>query len=84
MWLKRLKVAIIERDTDKFELLLKDIPQLSEKKDIEEALYLIESAKEIVEQLKSETKASMKQMKKNLDFLNSTRVNKVARFDITT
>jgi hypothetical protein len=84
MWLKTLKIAVIEKDVDKFQLLLKDIPVLSDQKEIEEALYLISSAKKILEKLKSDTKTSMEQMKKNIDFLNSTRVDKVSRFDITS
>ncbi len=84
MWLNALKVAVVEKDTNKFENLLKDIPTYSDKKEIEEALFLIEAAKEILETLKSETKTSMVQMKKNIDFLNSTRVEKASRFDITS
>jgi hypothetical protein len=84
MWLKALKVAIIEKDTDKFHALLENLPVLKDKKEIEEALFLIDAAKEILEKLKIETKTSMVQMKKNIDFLNSTRVDKVSKFDITS
>jgi hypothetical protein len=84
MWLNALKVAVVEKDTNKFENLLKDIPTYTDKKKIEEALFLIEAAKEILVTLKSETKASMIKVKKHMDFLNSTRMEKKSRFDITS
>ena len=59
-----------------------DIPQLEEKKDIEEALYLIKQASELVYSLQDKTAISMKQMKKNIDFLKSTEPQKQGKFDI--
>ena len=84
MWLNKLKVAVVQRDTELLETLLDDLPQLEDEKDIEEALYLLAEATKIVQELKDETAASMVQMKKNIDFLNSTTANKTAKFDITS
>jgi hypothetical protein len=84
MWLKELKIAVIEKDTDKFQLLLDDIPELSDPKEIEEALYLIKAVKEILYTLKNETQNNMIQIKKNIQFLNSARADKTAKFDITS
>jgi len=84
MWLNKLKVAVVQRDTELLETLLDDLPQLEDTKDIEEALYLLAEATKIVQELKDETAASMVQMKKNIDFLNSTTANKTAKFDITS
>jgi hypothetical protein len=84
MWLKKLKVAVVEENTSSFEKLFKDIPKLQDPREIEEALYLIEAAKKIVVKLKDETQASMVQMKKNLAFLNSARADRKSRFDITS
>ena len=72
MWLTNFKIAIVEKNTDKISKLIKDLPQFRDKKDIEEAVYLIREASELLHTLKNETAASMKQIKKNLDFLNST------------
>jgi hypothetical protein len=84
MWLKELKIAVIEKNTDKFQSLLEDIPTLTDAREIEEALYLIEAAKEILESLKDKTKTSMIQIKKNIDFLNSATADSKSKFDITS
>lgn len=83
MWLRKLKVAIIEKDFNAFEKLLKDVPKLSDPKEIEEAVFLTKKAATILEELKQETKESMTQIKKNIDFLNSARGDKKASFDVT-
>lgn len=84
MWLANLKIAIIEKNTDKLKELMDDIPQLEEKKNIEEALYLIKEASELVHKLKDETAKSMRQMKKNIDFLKSTEHKTSNRLDVTS
>ncbi len=84
MWLKQLKIAVVQKDVDKIEKLLNDLPKLDDAKKIEEALYLLDEATKIVQELKDETAASMVQMKKNIDFLNSTEANKTAKFDVTS
>ncbi len=83
MWLKKLKIAVIQKDTKSLDVLLNDIPTLEDAKEIEEALYLLQEAQKIVQTLKDETASSMLQMKKNIDFLNSATANKTAKFDIT-
>ncbi|WP_297484104.1 hypothetical protein [Sulfurimonas sp.] len=83
MWLKKLKIAVIQKDTKSLDVLLDDIPALEDAKEIEEALYLLQEAQKIVQTLKDETASSMLQMKKNIDFLNATTANKTAKFDIT-
>ena len=83
MWLKKLKIAVIQKDTKSLDVLLDDIPALEDAKEIEEALYLLQEAQKIVQNLKDETASSMLQMKKNIDFLNATTANKTAKFDIT-
>ena len=84
MWLKKLKIAVIQKDTKSLDVLLDDIPALEDAKEIEEALYLLQEAQKIVQNLKDETASSMAQMRKNIDFLNSTTANKTAQFDITS
>ncbi|WP_297431706.1 hypothetical protein [Sulfurimonas sp.] len=83
MWLKKLKIAVIQKDTKSLDVLLNDIPTLEDAKEIEEALYLLQEAQKIVQTFKDETASSMLQMKKNIDFLNSATANKTAKFDIT-
>ena len=82
MWLNKLKIAIIEKNPNALGKLLDDIPQLQSSKEIEEAIYLLKEATSLVESLKDETKASMKQIKKNLDFLRSTDIPTSNKLDI--
>ena len=82
MWLTSLKVAIVERNTDRLNELMDDIPQLEKEEDIEQAIYLLKEATELVQKLQNETSVSMKQMKKNIDFLKSTQHRTSNRLDI--
>lgn len=82
MWLTKLKIAIVEKNPDALNKLLDEIPQLEDQKEIEEAVYLLKEATALVNSLKDETKASMKQIKKNLDFLRSTDVPTSKKLDI--
>jgi len=82
MWLSNLKIAIVEKNTDKLNELMDEIPQLENKEDINQAIYLIKEATELVQSLQNETSASMKQMKKNIDFLKSTEHKISNRLDI--
>lgn len=82
MWLTKLKIAIIEKNTDALSKLMDDIPQLEREKDIDEAIYLLREATELVHTLKDEASASMKQIKKHIDFLRSTDIWTSKRLDI--
>jgi len=84
MWLNQLKIAIVQKDMKLLASLLSDIPTLEDKKEIESALYLLKEATFLVESLKNDTATSMRQIKKNIDFLNSAQANKTAKFDITS
>ena len=61
MWLTSLKIAIVEKNIEKFSKLMADIPQLQTQSEMEEALFLIREASSLVNTLKDETSASMKQ-----------------------
>ncbi|MDQ1268664.1 MAG: hypothetical protein QG560_1307 [Campylobacterota bacterium] len=82
MWLTKLKIAIVEKNPDALNKLLDEIPQLENQKEIEEAVYLLKEATALMESLRDETKASMKQIKKNLDFLRSNDIPTSKRLDI--
>jgi len=84
MWLKQLKIAVVQKDVELLSSLLEDVPTLEDAKEIETAIYLLKEATDMMQVLKEETKNSMVQMKKNIDFLNATAVNKTAKFDITS
>jgi len=82
MWLTNLKIAIVERNTDRLNELMDELPQLEKEEDINQAIYLLKEATELVSKLKDETSTSMIQMKKNIDFLNSTKHITSHRLDI--
>ena len=71
MWLNKLKIAVIEKNTRNINELLDDIPKLENNQDIEEALYLLREAAELNYTLNDETSLSMAKMKKNISFLRS-------------
>ncbi len=84
MWLNQLKIAIVQKDMELLGSLLEDIPTLEDSKEIETALFLLQEATTLTQQLQDETAASMKQIKKNIEFLNSATADKTAKFDITS
>ncbi len=84
MWLNELKIAIVQKDVVQLEKLLDETPQLEKKEDIESALYLFKAAIDVLESLKAETADSMHQIKKNIDFLNSTKRDSIKNLDITS
>lgn len=84
MWLKELKVAIIQKDVELLSSLLEDVPVLEDAKEIETAIYLLKEAANIMQTLQEETKDSMIQLKKNIDFLDATSSKKSNTLDITS
>ncbi len=84
MWLNSLKIAIIEQDTEKMAQLMDTLPQLEKEEDITSALILISEAKKLVVALRDDTALSMRQMKKNIDFLESTQRPHTAKLDISS
>jgi len=72
MWLNKLQIAIIEKNTDKLNELLDIVPEFDNVEDMQKASYLLKEALKLMYELKDETSESMKQIKKNIDFLNST------------
>ena len=84
MWLNKLKVAVVQKDVKLLGALLEDIPSLETPEEIENARYLLQEATKLVQSLQDNTFASMKQIKKNIAFLNSGIADSPAKFDITS
>ena len=84
MWLKEFKIALVEQNIDKLMALMESVPKLEDPKELDEALHLIAAATTLVESLRDDTKTSMVQMKKNMDFLESTQAPSVGKLDITS
>lgn len=81
MWLTKFKIALIEKDIEKLESLIDNIPQLN-LEEMQEAIFLIKEASDIVYKLRKKTSDSMKQIQKNLNFLKSTQHTVSNKFDI--
>ena len=84
MWLKELKIAIIEKDTDKLNRLMDSLPELTNKEDVDSAVFLLKEATALVRDLRDDTQSAMIQMKKNIDFLQSTSSPTTSKFDINS
>lgn len=83
MWLNKFKIALIEKNTDEIDKLLDETPKFANKRDTQEAIYLMREASKLFYTLKDETKVIISQLKKNIDFLNSTQTpNKQNKLDI--
>lgn len=82
MWLNSLKIAIIEKNTDAMDKLLDDIPEFSDKQELQEAIYLSREALELLHTLKDEASLNMSKIQKNISFLKSTEVRSSTRLDI--
>lgn len=82
MWLNNLKIAVIEKDLEKVEKLLDEMPELHDVKDIEQALYLLHEATVQATLLKEHTADSMMRIKKNIDFLRATEHQSPNKLDI--
>ncbi len=84
MWLKKLKIALIEKDTTALDKLLDNLPELTELNEIQEAVYLLDEATQMMKEINLKTSNSMKQLKNNLDYLKSTAHTSSQKLDLTT
>ncbi len=73
-WLNRFKIALIEEDVSKVDMLLKDIPEFKKIDDLRSAYNLINSAKNRFEKEKFETKLKMNKIKKARKFLDTKEI----------
>ena len=82
MWINKFKIALVSKDTAQLKKLLDEIPKFSDKADAVEISCLLKEAVELFNTLKNETSSSMKQIKKNIDFLKSTHIQSSSKLDI--
>lgn len=82
MWLNELKIALIEKDIEKLEELSNVKLKFETMEEMQEALYLIQEAEQLLTTLKNKTAMSMQQLKKNIDFLNATQSHEPNKLDI--
>jgi len=81
-WLNELKVAIVTKDTKKIDKLTKKLPEFESVEQMQEGLHLIKEAFLLVNELKNKTQSQLTQIKKNIDFLESTAKQQKNSLDI--
>jgi len=72
IWLNDLKKAIILQDTQTLDSLIDQMPQFTTLLEMEEAVYLLLSAKSFLEEERSHTLQALSQLKNTIDFLKAT------------
>lgn len=85
IWIDRLTLSIIKKDTDAIDYLLDTMPKFSavdDMKEIKEVLYLFKEALELLYVLRDETAVSMRQIKRNIDFLGANMSNTTNRLNV--
>ena len=81
-WLKELKVAIVTQNTKKIDQLTKELPQFDSLEQMQEGQHLINEAYKLIQTLKQQTQNQLTQIKKNIDFLESTAKQQKNSLDI--
>ncbi|SFV75898.1 hypothetical protein MNB_SM-3-828 [hydrothermal vent metagenome] len=72
MWLDEFKIALVTKDIQKLETLLENIPTLQSQEEIQQALFLLQQATQLIEQLKTKTKKKMDLLQKNRSFFTTS------------
>jgi len=72
MWLDEFKIALVAKDIQKLETLLENIPTLQSQEEIQQALFLLQQATQLIEQLKTKTKKEMDLLQKNRSFFTTS------------
>lgn len=73
MWLNELKKAIILNDYETINSLINSTPQFDSLHQMEEASYLILNAIALMQNERSATLQSLKQLKSTIEFLKATQ-----------
>ncbi|AFV98049.1 MULTISPECIES: hypothetical protein [unclassified Sulfuricurvum] len=73
MWLTKLKTALVLEETDRISTLLDEMPQFDTIEQMEEAAFLLQQSKTLLEEKKMQTAQTLQQLKNALDFLKSTQ-----------
>jgi len=82
MWLNELKIALVQQDIEKLNNLLESIPPLENLTDINKAIHLLDEATKMVVTKQNKALSSMQTIKKNIDFLKSTKPQNGQNLDI--
>lgn len=73
MWLTKLKRALVLEEIDQLAVLIEEMPHFDTLEEMEQAAYLLREAKRLLESKKDETAQILLQLKKSIEFLNSSQ-----------
>lgn len=82
MWINEFKLSIINKDIKQVDLLITQMPEFETLEEMQEAFYLFNHARELLEGLKEETAKSMKKIKETIRYIESTSIKNPAKLDI--
>jgi hypothetical protein len=82
MWLNQLKIALVEKDTDTIDKLMINMPTFDNVDDMKSAQALLKESLILLHTVKDATASSMKQLQKNINYLNATESTTSTMLDI--
>ena len=82
MWLKRFKLAIVQKDIAAIDTLLSEMPAFETREALEEASWLTKEALGLMTSLQNENERSLLQLRKNREFLRSLQSDAPNRLDV--
>jgi len=83
MWIEKLQIAIIEKDTDGIDELVSNMPDFTTLDEVKSASSLIKEALKLLKELKKDTGDTLAKLKKHKDFLYVTQ-HQTNKFDVVS
>ncbi len=86
MWINKLKLAIVEKNTEAIDELLNSMPSFEDKEqtEAEEAMFLLREALVLAHTLQDETSSSMQLIQQNIKFLKANQEQTRGSLNITS
>ena len=81
-WLTKLEIAIVEKNTEALSKLIEKLPEFDNTEQVLKAMYLLREASILMHTLKDETSSQMRQIKKNINFLESAQAPRTSKLDL--
>lgn len=82
MWLTKLKTALVLKEIEAISSLIGEMPSFETLEEMEQAAYLLQHAKTLLEEEMSQTAQTMQQLKNTLNFLQSTQTDRPASLNL--
>jgi Arc/MetJ-type ribon-helix-helix transcriptional regulator len=83
MWIEKLQIAIIEKDTDGIDELVSNMPDFTTLDEVKSASSLIKEALKLLKELKKDTGDTLAKLKKHKVFLYVTQ-QQTNKFDVVS